>query len=153
MTDAKTGSPISESDYVDAQNHLHLGQWAEAIALLESLSKRYPKDADLAGLLNEARFKAGLDKSSRVRAKRWVLPWRPWAARLGFVLTLALLIWLGAFVVRVRFGPLLAASQERQAYAQLLAEATACMEAGNLACAEEKLALFRGDESRRSSDC
>ena len=54
MTESVTALPASESDYFDAQNHLHLGQWAEAIALLESLSERYPKDANLAGLLNEA---------------------------------------------------------------------------------------------------
>ena len=55
--------PMTEEKlkYHRAVHHMHRGEWAEAIHLLESLASRHSRDGRIARDLAEARFKANLD--------------------------------------------------------------------------------------------
>ncbi len=59
--------------------HLQGGKWAEALKCFETLARRYPEDPAVGNALEQARFKARLDATAGVRARRWTFPWQRWA--------------------------------------------------------------------------
>ncbi len=125
-----------DPQYAEGLAHLQAGEWQQAIERFEALVEVYPESETLQNVLEDTRLRAEFDASKRVRARRVVIPWR----RLIFtILTLAA---VGAFgygsvqVIRNQVAPVLAQARIERERAQLLTDANAFLEAGNLDAAE-----------------
>jgi len=88
---------VQEPRYHEALQHLQSGRWQEAQEELEALFHRYPDSGELKALLEQARFKASLDRDwgRRIKGRRFALSWRRVLPRLALVLLLAGLIYGG----------------------------------------------------------
>ena len=131
--------PDSErARYQEGMRYLQAGQWQEAIACFSELLARFPENRAIELALADARFKADLDASSPVKAKERILPW----GKIAGAVLLAMVAVVAFMVIRslnAQLGPMQAqaAMQREQArQAQLLADATAFLEAGQLDRAE-----------------
>ena len=62
--------------YRKGMAHLQAGEWDKAIEFFKSLRQEYPANEEIAEALEEARLKAELDAGSRVKGRRWAIPWR-----------------------------------------------------------------------------
>jgi len=116
--------------------HLQAGEWREAIACFEQLTERYGVNQDVQRALNEARFKYDLDQKTRIRPKRWVIPWRRILMVGTIMLAAAGLIVLGAWFFSTRVQPAVALAEEERTNIRLLAEGDAQLQAGQLDAAE-----------------
>ncbi|HNS51327.1 MAG TPA: hypothetical protein PKO09_09085 [Anaerolineae bacterium] len=137
--------------YAQGMAHLQAGRWKEAIACLDSALRDAPGDPMLQRALDEAHFKADLDKKARVRAKRWNLPGRAFFFRL---LLLALVVAAGVYAYRIvseRVTPLLAEYRAQQRLKSLIRDGGKLLEGGNLDAAqvayEQALAADPGNEA------
>ena len=116
--------------------HLQGGRWEEAIDCFEGVSRRNPHSATVQRVLQEARFKAGLDGGKRVRARRWIIPWRPWLVR-GMIVVVIGTLGVGAGrLITSQVAPVFARAQTELRQAEVLSEANALLEAGDLDAAE-----------------
>ena len=74
---ATFGAGSTEYDdpqFQEAATHFHMGQWEKAIRILETLQARYPGDARIGQMLQDAKFKAQLEASTQIKANcraRW----------------------------------------------------------------------------------
>jgi len=127
-----------DPDYVAAMAAFHRGNWPQAIQLLETLKQRYPGTASIADTLEDASFKAHLDATTRVRAKRWAVNWRPLAARVTLFLALAAILWGGYVAVARGLSPLLGEAAARRTQQRLLAEGQAFLTENELDLAEAR---------------
>lgn len=133
-----------DGEYQQALHHFHLGQWQEAITAFEALRTRYPGDPRLDRMLQDARFKAGLDAKNTVREKRWIIPWRAILLRVAMVVVVVVMIGVGFSVIQWRVLPMISAMQIERQQLTMLAEAESLSKSGNLDAAEEKyLALLQ----------
>jgi tetratricopeptide (TPR) repeat protein len=119
--------------------HLQAGEWKDAIRCLEILAGRYPDDALIQQSLEEAKFRARLDSSTRVRPKQFIFPWRAVMFR-GLLLVLA----AGIVIVTVQFingriRPQLARVRTERLQAQLVTNTKAFIEAEEFTKADETL--------------
>ena len=94
--------------------HLQAGAWAEAVACFEELAQAYPDSQAARRALEEARFKARLDGETRIRPKRWIIPWRPILVRGVILLATVFLAFQGVRLVQGQVTPALAELRERQ---------------------------------------
>ena len=140
MTVAVGGQAAGKDDplYQQGMAHLQAGEWQEAIRCFEELARRYPDSLPVQRALDEAYFKARLDASARVRAKRWIIPWRAILFRVAFVLAVAVIAVQGGRFIYSRVAPELAKAQVERQRAQLLAEANDYLEGGDLDAAEAR---------------
>ena len=140
MTVATNNMSANREDpqYTEGLAHLQAGEWQEAIRCFEALLRRSPDNRPAQQGLSEARFKASIDAQTRVRARRWIVPWRAVFFR-SFVVILVVLTVVGSFrLISSRFAPALAQTQTLRQQGQLLAEGKAYLEAGNLDAAEAR---------------
>ena len=127
-----------DPQFQEAATHFHMGQWEKAIRLLETLKARYPGDARIMQMLQDARFKAQLEAKTQVKEKRWIIPWRAIVGRsLVIVATLALLIF-GFWMIRAQLLPMLANAQMQRQQAQLLNQAQVALAASDYDTAEQR---------------
>lgn len=117
-------------DYQQAMTYLHRGEWSEAIGLLQKLVRAHPDDAQLRSTLADAEFRAHFDANTQVKVKRWIFPWRRYAAVAMFLLGILLVIWLGQVVYLRGIQPLREQQAAAQAQALLLEEANTLLAAG-----------------------
>ena len=124
------------------------GAGARRSAVSRRFWPRRPGRARPARLLEEARFKAGLDARSRVRARRWAVPWQRWAVGALVVAVVIVAAVQGAQLFRLRVAPLIAQVTGERRLADLLAQAGSRAAGGELRRAEadyqEALALAPG---------
>lgn len=125
-------------EYQKAIEYFHNGQWQEAIAAMERLNARYPNDPRLARMLDDARFKASLDAASKVKEKRWIIPWRAILMRTTMIVFVLLLLGVGMFLIQTRVLPTINVMQRERQQQLLLREAEALVAGGDYAGAEEK---------------
>jgi len=125
-----------DAGYGQGMAHLQAGRWREAIASFEAVLRARPGDPAAQRALGEARFKAGLDKKARVRAKRWILPGRATVVRLLILLVLAVVAVQGARLVAAQAAPLLAQYREQQRLNGLIRDGNKLLEGGNLDAAD-----------------
>ena len=129
----------SDSLYQEGMLHFQSGAWDEAIRCFELLEKAHPDDPLLQAALDEARFKVSLDRSTRVRAKRWIFPrWLPVLVRLLLVAGIAAAGILGVQALLREVQPSLEAARIERDREALLDEAFNYLEAGDLDTAEER---------------
>jgi tetratricopeptide (TPR) repeat protein len=117
---------------------MQAGEWEEAIGCLKELQQDHPESTEVTRVLDEARFKAGLDAESRVRGRRWRVRWRPIVAWTLVVLATAAMAVQVTRVVTTQVLPGVAAAQEARQQAQLLEEGRALLEQGELDAAENR---------------
>ena len=129
---------IDDPLYRKGINHLQAAQWQEAIRCFEELARKYPDSPPVLRALEEAQFKAHLDAKSRVRAKRWIISWRPALFRIVVVLTIVVLATQGVRLISERAAPLLAQAKIERQHAQLLVEANGYLDGGDLDTAEAR---------------
>lgn len=144
---ATFGAGSTEYDdpqFQEAATHFHMGQWDNAIRLLETLQARYPGDARIGQMLKDARFKAHLEVNSEVKEKRVIINWRPILTRVAIVGTLLLLVIAGFWVLRARLLPMLAEAQLQRQQAQLMNAAKVALTAGDYDTAEQRLVELLG---------
>ena len=119
--------------YQECMAHLQTGEWEEALSCFQTLAERYPESTLVQEALDEARFKAELDATVHIKARRWVFPrWRLLALRILAVLVLVLLIVGGVRLINQYVAPALAEARDEHQRAQLLAEAHDYLKDGNL---------------------
>jgi len=131
------GNPLeTDLNYSEGMAHLQAGQWEAAIDCFEELARRYPDSPTAQSVLRDVRFKADLDAGSRVRPRRWRIPWRPLLVRGVIVVAIGMLAWEAAHLVTRQVAPVLADSRAERRRAEELAEAATLLEAGNLDAAK-----------------
>lgn len=140
MTVALRGQAAESDDprYEEGLAHLQAGDWTEAIRCFEELERLYPNSRLVQGALDEARFKANLDATTRVKPKRWAIAWRPVIVRVLVVLAIVAFAVQGGRFISRQVAPVLAQARLERERAQLLAEATAYLKAGKLDAAEAR---------------
>lgn len=116
----------------------HMGQWNQAIPLLEALLVRYPDDPRISRMLDDARFKASLEAGVSIHEKRWIFPWRSILVRVLMIGAVIALLVLGFAVVRTRVLPTIAEIQRERQVAQLIAQAQTLQSTSDFAGATEK---------------
>ncbi len=130
----------ADPEMEQAVKAFHSGKWSQAIALFEHLRSRYPDDVKLTHLIEDARFKAGLDvQNKRVHAKQIILPWRALLVRGGIVLAIVLLVSIGYVVMQMRILPMWAEMQREQTMTQLMTDGVKLLEAEQF---DQSQALF-----------
>jgi len=143
MTVAIGGKAAGRDDsrYQEGLAHLQAGEWQEAIRCFQELVRKYPGSLDILRALDEAEFKAHLDATARIRAKRWIISWRPIVVRTLILLAIAILAVQGVPIINrqiEQIAPVLAQAQVNRRRAQRLAEGNAFLEAGDLDGAEAR---------------
>jgi TolB protein len=130
-----------DPQYAEGMAHLQSAEWAEALRCFEALHARYGNDPNVLRALDQARFKARIDASTRVRAKRWAFRFRPIVV--GVLLAAAVLV-LGALVVQAldrQVVPAVASLQRSRNLQRLIADGQAALESWKL---DEAEAAFLG---------
>ncbi len=135
--------------YLAAMNRLHKGQWKEAIGEFETLLQEFPENKLIKEMLEDARFKAGFDSKSRVRARRWVFRRKAWVSRTLVLIGIALFVWQGSVILQRQIAPILAARAERLETAQWLDQGLSLLAAGDWEQAETRLKQVLGREPTR----
>ncbi|MFC2023687.1 tetratricopeptide repeat protein, partial [Chloroflexota bacterium] len=135
-----TGPPLASGTqdprYLEGMAHLQAGEWPEAIHCFAGLARDYPDDPAVERALEQADFRASLDSSTRVRAKRWVFPWRRLVVVTLILLAVGALALQGGRMIQRQVAPALSQLQEEQRLAELEAEARAAFEHGEFLRAE-----------------
>jgi len=109
--------------YDEGLTHIQAGEWAAALRCFEALAQKHPGDPDVMRSLDQARFRARLDKETKVKPKGVTIRWgRIFFRALLAVLLLAAIYFVAQFVTE-RVAPELAKERAAQAFA---AEVTAC---------------------------
>jgi len=136
---ATFGAGSTEYDdpqFQEAATHFHMGQWEKAIRVLEMLQARYPGDARIGQMLQDARFKAQLEASTQIKEKRWIVPWRSIVGRVAIIATVLLLVIVGFWLIRSQLMPMLADAQLQRQQMQLFNQAQAALASGDFDTAE-----------------
>jgi tetratricopeptide (TPR) repeat protein len=138
---ATFGAGSTEYDdpqFQEAATHFHMGQWEKAIRILDTLQARYPGDARIGQMLQDAKFKAQLEASTNIKEKRWIIPWRPIVGRAAIITTILLLVVVGFWIIRSQLMPMLADAQLQRQQIQLLNQAQAALASGDFDTAESR---------------
>ncbi len=122
--------------YREGLAHLQAGEWQEAIRCFEALLSEQPDSTIVRQALEDARLKAAFDATTRVRAKRWIVPWRAIVFRLLVVVLIVLAVAVGYRLVDRQFAPAVAQAQALRHRQQLLVEGDAHLKANELDAAE-----------------
>ncbi|MBK8794958.1 MAG: PD40 domain-containing protein [Anaerolineales bacterium] len=127
-----------DPQFHEAATHLHMGQWDKAIRVLEMLQGRYPGDARVGQMLQDARFKAQLEANTQIKEKRWIIPWNAILGRVGVIVTILVIVIVGVWMVRAQLMPMLANAQMQRQQMQLLNQAQAALAANDFDTAEQR---------------
>ena len=131
---AANGQPQSVDDalshplYAEGVGHMQAGKWARAILCFSSLAHQFPDDPRVAEALAQAQFKAEIDASTKVRAKRWVINWRPIVFGALVVVLLVAIVWGGSQVLQQVVRPALAELREQRELEAVLNEAQSALQ-------------------------
>jgi tetratricopeptide (TPR) repeat protein len=128
----------SDARYQEGLAHLQAGEWEAAIRRFEELAREFAGSPTLERLLEEARFKANLDATARVKPKRWSFSLRGLIVRGVIAVIAVLLVLQGVQLFRQHVAPALAQVQLQWQMARLLREADARLQAGDLDGAEQR---------------
>ena len=128
-----------DPQFQEAATYFHMGQWEKAIRLLEIVQARYPGDARIGQMLEDAHFKAHLETNAEIKEKRVTINWRPILARSAMIGTLIVLVLAGFWVLRARLLPMLAEAQLQRQQLQLMNAAKAALAGGDYDTAEQRL--------------
>jgi uncharacterized protein YneF (UPF0154 family) len=120
---APARTEYDDPQFQEAATHFHMGQWEKAIRILDTLQARYPGDARIGQMLQDAKFKAQLEASTNIKEKRWIIPWRPIVGRAAIITTILLLVVVGFWIIRSQLMPMLADAQLQRQQIQLLNQA------------------------------
>jgi tetratricopeptide (TPR) repeat protein len=123
--------------YEEGMAHLQRGEWDDAIDAFEKLQNKYPESSLAQQALEQAQVRARMD-TTRVRGKRWTVRIWPILVRLIIIGLIGFLIYTGGQLLVERVRPMIAAARQEQMLEQLLVDAAAYLEAGNLEAAEEQ---------------
>ena len=107
-------SGLTDPRYAEGLHHLQRGEWQQAIDDFEALIATYGASGPIQEALDEARFKAGRDAKARIRARRWIIPWRMILTRAAIVITLGVAVFGGVQFINRRIAPMVAQSQEQR---------------------------------------
>lgn len=121
--EADYGSGLRGRDdplYAEGLAHVQAGDWTAAVRSFEALADRYPGDPDVVRSLDEARFRARLDKENKVRPKNVNIRWSRVFARVAIIVVLAALAYGTALLVTQKVGPVLAQQNAQRAYLALV---------------------------------
>ena len=135
MSDEKA-TPQHDPRYRQALDHLQAGRWNEASAGFEALLQDYPDDTNLNQVLDGTRLKATLDKTTRIRGRRWQISWRAVIFRVLAVGTILAVLAMGFWLVSQGVLPALAQASVERHRAQLLTQGKAYLTAEDLDRAE-----------------
>ncbi len=128
--------------YREGLAHLQAGRWQEAIDSFQALHRDYPANQEVVDALEEARFKASLDAETRVKGRRWAIPWRSLiTGSLIILATIAIGVLVTGIITR-QILPNLAEARAEREQAQLLTEAQSLLEAGELDAAQSRFAAL-----------
>ncbi len=110
--DAVVDSP---PPYAEGMAHFQTGEWAEAIRCFEEagapipgVSCRRPRS------WTRPASRPGWTRSSSVKGRRWIIPWRPLLLRAAIVLAIGVLALVGFQLVTCQVAPAIAQAQEQQ---------------------------------------
>ncbi len=118
----------ADAAFKHAQAAMQMGDWAQAIALLQQVEQRFPGDDLLEALLAECHFKADFDRTTAtVKPKRSTRNWRRLASFGLMAGTVMFVLLLGATVMRERLFPLMAETAGLTQQAELLDQARAAL--------------------------
>ena len=124
--------------YNEGLAHLQGGKWADALRCFEALARKYPDSPGVRNALEQARFKAKLDATAGVRARRWVLPWQRWAVAGLVVATVIVVAVEGWLFMQRQVTPALDEARLRGQVAGLLGAGNALLQAENYDAADGK---------------
>ncbi len=124
MTNAQPGpdAVVDSPSYAEGMAYFQTGEFAEAIRCFEALARQYPGSLAVSRALEEARFKARLDARSRVKGRRWIIPWRPLLLRSAIVLAIGVAALMGFQLITRQVAPAVAQAQEQRRLEGLSAE-------------------------------
>ncbi len=107
-----TPGTTNDPRYKEAMACMQDGSWPQAIEYFSDLVRDYPNNRRFQNALEMAQFKADVDASTNVRAKRWILPGpRALLPLLVLVVITILLFYAVRFTINV-LGPLLAEAEQ-----------------------------------------
>jgi tetratricopeptide (TPR) repeat protein len=138
--------------WVEGMDYLQEGSWKAAVRCFEGLVQAYPDDVAALRALDQARFKAELDRKGRGggRGKRWIIPWRVVIVRSLTVVVVALLGFLAWRLIVGHVVPAVERWREQRELARLRSDANSFFESGDLDQSEgtwnKLLARVPGDE-------
>jgi len=124
--------------YERGMAHLQAGEWKKAVRCFKELVEHYPDNESHQRALEEAQFKAQLDSQTRVKVRRWIIPWSRIALSMLVVVAIVSVVFVWQRTIRRQIAPALAQAQVERAQAQLLADGNALLEGGELDAAEAK---------------
>ncbi|TFG67620.1 MAG: tetratricopeptide repeat protein, partial [Anaerolineales bacterium] len=125
--------------YKSGMSHMQNGKWEQAIKDLQDLLEKFPENKVAQKALDEVMFHANLDASGRkVRGKRWTLRLGPILLGIALVGLVSYLIVLGIITVTEFVKPIIAQAQENRRIEQILIEADAFLESGDVDLAGER---------------
>jgi len=144
-----SGAGREDPLYNEGLAHLQGGKWAEALKCFEALAPKYPDSPAVRSALEQARFKARLDATAGVRARRWVWPWQRWAVGSLLVVVVIVVAAEGLILMQRQVRPVLEEAQLRGQVAGLLGAGNALLQAENYDAADGKYreALALGPDS------
>jgi tetratricopeptide (TPR) repeat protein len=122
--------------YSKGQEHLQKGEWEEAVSTFEELQRGYPDSPVAQQALQQAQLRASIGAGRRVRARRTTLRFWPILLRLVIIAAIGYLVYTGGTLLVERVQPIILQAQETQRLEQLMVEARAFLEAGDLSAAE-----------------
>jgi len=126
----------SDPQFQQALTAFQMGEWQRALPLLEELARQHPEEQRIARMLADARFKATIEGTMRVREKRWIVPWRALTLRLLMFGAVAALLALGYALIQVRVLPTLDNMQEQRRIAQFVTQGESALASGDFEAAQ-----------------
>ena len=132
----------TDPEYLQAISQMQRGEWQDAMAAFQKLRERYPDSPVITSALESIEFKADHDNHTKIRAKRYVFPWRSILARTAFVAIFLILIWQGFLIFNRGIAPILASAAAQRQQAVWLKEGQDLASAGNWDAAEEQFKLL-----------
>ncbi|MBN1248703.1 MAG: tetratricopeptide repeat protein [Anaerolineae bacterium] len=140
MTSFADTVPSGRDDplYRRGLRHLQDGEWEEAIEAFEALRRVYPESTLVQEALEQAHLRASVDAGGRVRARQVTLRIWPLLFRIAVIALIGYLVYTGGRLLVQRVQPLILQAREAQRLEQVMVEARAFLEGGQLEAAEAR---------------
>lgn len=129
----------SDPPYRQGMAHFQAGEWEEAVRCLEQAAGACPDSDVIRATLENARLRARLDTTMRVRARRRIIPWRRVIAYLVVVPILGAIAAVGGRAIHDQILPGLVEARIESERAERLSRADAFLGGGDLDAAEALL--------------
>ncbi len=137
-------SPRLDPRYNEGLKHLQQGEWAQAIATFETLEEEYPESPAIIRALEQARLRSELESGRKIRGRLVAVRLWPLLLRVAVIGLLGLLVYLGGQLLIGTVRPMIEQAQENRRLEEVLVEAQAFLESGDLAAAEERFDVILG---------